>query len=86
MVAIVIGGTFIGYNGFARGGVARVLANGALDPSFDSGVSALVETFSRWHCNITARSFSAVASFSAPGPIAPLLPASFGDRLARFRI
>src|SRR5438477_11013333 len=26
--AIVIGGTFIGYNGFARGGIARVLANG----------------------------------------------------------
>src|SRR5437870_3498616 len=36
--AIVIGGTFIGYNGVARGGVARVLGNGALDPSFDSGV------------------------------------------------
>ena len=36
--AIVIGGTFIGYNGFARGGVARVLGNGVLDPSFDSGV------------------------------------------------
>jgi uncharacterized delta-60 repeat protein len=36
--AIVIGGTFIGYNGFARGGIARVLANGVLDPSFDSGV------------------------------------------------
>jgi uncharacterized delta-60 repeat protein len=35
---IVIGGTFIGYNGFARGGVARVLGNGALDSSFDSGV------------------------------------------------
>src|SRR5207253_7107425 len=35
---IVIGGTFIGYDGFARGGVARVLGNGALDPSFDSGV------------------------------------------------
>src|SRR5438132_1554942 len=35
---ILIGGTFIGYNGFARGGVARVLGNGALDPSFDSGV------------------------------------------------
>jgi uncharacterized delta-60 repeat protein len=35
---IVIGGTFIGYNGFARGGVARVLGTGALDPSFDSGV------------------------------------------------
>ena len=35
---IVIGGTFIGYNGFARGGVARVLGNGVLDPSFDSGV------------------------------------------------
>src|SRR5437868_4717475 len=33
-----MGGTFIGYNGFARGGVARVLGNGALDPSFDSGV------------------------------------------------
>jgi uncharacterized delta-60 repeat protein len=36
--AIIIGGTFIGYNGFARGGIARVLANGGLDPSFDSGV------------------------------------------------
>src|SRR6476659_2353879 len=36
--AIIIGGSFIGYNGFARGGVARVLGNGALDPSFDSGV------------------------------------------------
>ncbi len=35
---IIIGGTFIGYNGFARGGVARVLGNGVLDPSFDSGV------------------------------------------------
>jgi uncharacterized delta-60 repeat protein len=35
---IVIGGTFIGYDGFARGGVARVLGNGLLDPSFDSGV------------------------------------------------
>jgi len=35
---IVIGGTFIGYNGFARGGIARVLGTGALDPSFDSGV------------------------------------------------
>src|SRR5438128_1414128 len=35
---IVIGGTFIDYNGFARGGVARVLGNGVLDPSFDSGV------------------------------------------------
>jgi uncharacterized delta-60 repeat protein len=35
---IVIGGTFIGYDGFARGGVARVLANGMLDPSFDSSV------------------------------------------------
>jgi uncharacterized delta-60 repeat protein len=36
--AIIIGGTFIGYNGFARGGIARVLANGVLDPLFDSGV------------------------------------------------
>src|SRR5207248_4633688 len=36
--AIIIGGTFIGYNGFARGGIARVLADGVLDPSFDSGV------------------------------------------------
>src|SRR6476659_8152480 len=36
--AIIIGGTFIGYNGFARGGIARVLASGMLDPSFDSGV------------------------------------------------
>lgn len=34
---IVIGGTFIGYNGFARGGIARVLSNGSLDPTFDSG-------------------------------------------------
>src|SRR5437764_4265934 len=36
--AIIIGGSFIGYNGFARGGIARVLANGMLDSSFDSGV------------------------------------------------
>jgi uncharacterized delta-60 repeat protein len=36
--AIIIGGTFISVNGFARGGIARVLANGVLDPSFDSGV------------------------------------------------
>src|SRR5438477_6279814 len=36
--AIVIGGTFTGYNGLSRGGVARVVSNGALDPSFDSGV------------------------------------------------
>ena len=35
---IVIGGTFIGYNGSARGGVARVMGTGALDSSFDSGV------------------------------------------------
>src|SRR5437588_3820425 len=35
---IVIGGTFIGYDGFARGGVARVLGNGVLDPTFDSSV------------------------------------------------
>src|SRR5437868_9442144 len=35
---IVIGGTFIFYDIFARGGLARVLGNGALDPSFDSGV------------------------------------------------
>jgi uncharacterized delta-60 repeat protein len=34
---VVIGGTFIGYNGFARGGVARVLSDGSLDPTFDSG-------------------------------------------------
>src|SRR6185437_14021466 len=36
--AIIIGGTFIGYNGFARGGIARVLTDGTLDFSFDSGV------------------------------------------------
>src|SRR2546423_15570893 len=36
-------------------------------------VSELGETFSRWHCNITARSFSAVASPSNRGPIAPFL-------------
>src|SRR5205085_6298534 len=35
---IVIGGTFIAYNGFARGGVARVLSDGSLDLTFDSGV------------------------------------------------
>jgi uncharacterized delta-60 repeat protein len=34
---VVIGGTFIGYNGFARGGIARVLSDGSLDPTFDSG-------------------------------------------------
>src|SRR5437588_6470286 len=38
---ILIGGTFIGYNGFARGGVARVLGNGMLDSSFDSGVGTV---------------------------------------------
>src|SRR5438045_8116258 len=42
---IVIGGTFIGYNGFARGGVARVLGNGALDPTFDSGVGTGGDVF-----------------------------------------
>ena len=36
--AIIIGGTFIGYDGFSRGGIARVMASGALDFSFDSGV------------------------------------------------
>src|ERR1051326_30768 len=36
--AIIIGGTFIAYNGLSRGGIARVLTNGALDFSFDSGV------------------------------------------------
>src|SRR5947207_15750316 len=36
-------------------------------------VWGLVETFSRWHCNITARSFSAVAASSTRGQIAPLL-------------
>src|SRR5437762_10350065 len=35
---ILIGGTFIGYNGVSRGGVARVLGNGVIDPSFDSSV------------------------------------------------
>src|SRR4029077_16397912 len=38
-------------------------------------VLELVETFSRWHCNITARSFCACASSSTRGPIAPLLRA-----------
>src|SRR5881392_1472336 len=42
---ILIGGTFIGYNGFARGGIARVLGNGALDPSFDSGVGTGGDVF-----------------------------------------
>src|SRR5438067_13814513 len=41
-------------------------------------VSELGETFSRWHCNITARSFSAVASPCTQGPIAPLLRAFSG--------
>jgi uncharacterized delta-60 repeat protein len=36
--AIIIGGTFIGYAGFSRGGIARVLTDGTLDFSFDSGV------------------------------------------------
>lgn len=35
---IIIGGTFIGYNGFSRGGIARVMGDGSLDSSFDSGV------------------------------------------------
>lgn len=37
---IVIGGTFIGYAGFARGGVARVLVDGSLDQSFDPGTGS----------------------------------------------
>ena len=40
---IVIGGTFIAYNGFARGGAARVLSDGSLDPTFDSGVGQSVQ-------------------------------------------
>ncbi len=36
--AIIIGGNFTSYDGFNRGGIARVLANGTLDFSFDSGV------------------------------------------------
>jgi uncharacterized delta-60 repeat protein len=36
--AIIIGGEFTSYDGFNRGGIARVLANGTLDFSFDSGV------------------------------------------------
>ena len=35
---IVVVGTFIGYNGFSRGGVARVLSDGSLDLTFDPGV------------------------------------------------
>src|SRR5947207_4535981 len=35
--AIIIGGEFTSYDGFNRGGIARVLANGTLDFSFDSG-------------------------------------------------
>src|SRR5438477_13123541 len=39
---------------------------------------ALVEMFSRWRCNITARSFSAAVLFNTPGSIAPLSHASSG--------
>jgi uncharacterized delta-60 repeat protein len=35
---ISIGGTFIGYNGLARGGVARVLSDSSLDLTFDPGL------------------------------------------------
>lgn len=35
---ILIGGNFTGYNGFARGGVARVFGDGTLDPAFDPSV------------------------------------------------
>src|SRR5207302_939191 len=35
---IIVAGRFTSFNGFSRGGVARVLGNGVLDPSFDSGV------------------------------------------------
>src|SRR5205814_10125815 len=41
-------------------------------------VSELGETFRRWHCHMQARSFSAVASSSTRGPIAPLLRAFSG--------
>src|SRR5438445_10428144 len=39
-------------------------------------VSALVEMFSRWHCNITARSCSVVVLFNTTGSIANLSNAS----------
>ena len=35
---ILIGGNFVAVNGFARGGIARVLGDGSLDPTFDPGV------------------------------------------------
>lgn len=37
---ILIGGSFVTYNGAARGKIARTLANGAIDPSFTTGSGA----------------------------------------------
>ncbi len=61
----------------------RELARSIL--SFDLGVGT-GETFSRWHCNITARSFSAVASCRTSGTQSHLYCARFRGRLALFRI
>jgi uncharacterized delta-60 repeat protein len=82
---IVIGGTFIGYNGFARGGVARVLGDGALDPSFDSGVGTGGSVF--------ALALQHNGQIVLGGRFVPVLGdqshlycARFRRRLARFRI
>lgn len=40
---IVIGGSFSAYNGVARNSIARLLANGSLDTSFDPGTGPLGE-------------------------------------------
>ena len=82
---IIIGGTFIGYNGFARGGIARVLGNGALDPSFDSGVGTGGNVFALalQHNGqiVLRRSLRPVL-----GDQSHLYCARFRGRLARFRI
>jgi hypothetical protein len=74
---IIIGGTFIGTMVLPVG-EWRAFLEMARSILHSIPVSELVETFSRWHCNITARSFWAVALSSTQGPIAPLLRAFSG--------
>ncbi len=38
--SIYLGGGFTSYNGYQRNGIARVLSNGALDPTFNPGLGA----------------------------------------------
>lgn len=41
---LVLGGSFIGYDGTARNGLLRVLPGGALDPAFDPGTGPAAST------------------------------------------